>query len=419
MELKTCEYCGTSYDASLSQCPHCGKAAEPAPAEPVILTSEGTGAPRKRQKGGKRLAKNQKKQQPAAAEPADNPYAIPLGMMKAICAILGAAVLAGAAFAIYNLHWFGPKQETTVQAPADTSTSDTAQETTQPSEQQYMNEEDYTPGPEEQQPEEPAAPVACTSLTLSTSSVTFEEAEQFFGITYTREPADCNEEVVFSSDNESIATVNQQGKIVAVNAGSAVITARCGTQTASCLVTCDFKIIEEEQPHAEELRLNNEDMTFFSPGEQFSLSVKNAPEDAAITYSSSDESVAAITNKGLITAMGSGTANITVTVEGYDTPLKCIVRCNLGDSAEGGTDSGSYSISHSDVTMSLMGEYFKLRLLNENGDAASGVSWSSSDTSICTVDSSGVVTAVGKGTATVSTTFGGATYQCIVRCNLN
>lgn len=419
MELKTCEYCGTSYDASLSQCPLCGKAAEPAPAEPVILTSEGTGAPRKRQKGGKRLAKNQKKQQPAAAEPADNPYAIPLGMMKAICAILGAAVLAGAAFAIYNLHWFGPKQETTVQAPADTSTSDTAQETTQPSEQQYMNEEDYTPGPEEQQPEEPAAPVACTSLTLSTSSVTFEEAEQFFGITYTREPADCNEEVVFSSDNESIATVNQQGKIVAVNAGSAVITARCGTQTASCLVTCDFKIIEEEQPPAEELRLNNEDMTFFSPGEQFSLSVKNAPEDAAITYSSSDESVAAITNKGLITAMGSGTANITVTVEGYDTPLKCIVRCNLGDSAEGGTDSGSYSISHSDVTMSLMGEYFKLRLLNENGDAASGVSWSSSDTSICTVDSSGVVTAVGKGTATVSTTFGGATYQCIVRCNLN
>ena len=67
MELKTCEYCGTSYDASLSQCPLCGKAAEPAPAEPVILTSEGTGAPRKRQKGGKRLAKNQKKQQPAAA----------------------------------------------------------------------------------------------------------------------------------------------------------------------------------------------------------------------------------------------------------------------------------------------------------------------------------------------------------------
>ena len=117
--------------------------------------------------------------------------------------------------------------------------------------------------------------------------------------------------------------------------------------------------------------------------------------------------------------MGSGTANITVTIDGYDEPLKCIVRCNLGDSAEGGdTASGSYSISHSDVTMSLMGEYFKLRLQDADGDSVSGVSWVSSDNSVCTVDASGVVTAVGKGTATVSTTYGGATYQCIVRCNL-
>ena len=65
--------------------------------------------------------------------------------------------------------------------------------------------------------------------------------------------------------------------IVAVNAGSAVITAKCGTQTASCLVTCDFKVVDEEQPSGdEELSLNNTDMTFFSPGEQFTLAVKQA-----------------------------------------------------------------------------------------------------------------------------------------------
>lgn len=77
-----------------------------------------------------------------------------------------------------------------------------------------MNEEDYTPPKQEEtQVEQPAATVTCTALTLSTNTVTFEEAEQFYGITYTREPADCTEEVLFSSDNESIATVNQQGKI--------------------------------------------------------------------------------------------------------------------------------------------------------------------------------------------------------------
>ena len=421
MDLKTCEYCGTSFDASLPQCPLCGKSAEPASAEPVILKADGATAPQKRQKGGKRLAKNVKKQAVASKTTGDNPYSIPKGMMVAICVILGAAVLTGAAFAIYNLKWFAPKDTSTSSDAALQEPVTTQDEPKQPSEQQYMNEEDYTPDPGQVQETDntPAAPVTCTKLTLGTTSVTFEEAEQFYGITYTREPADCTEEVVFSSDNESIATVNQQGKIVAVNAGSAVITAKCGTQTATCLVTCDFKLIEDEQTPAEEPKLNNEDMTFFSPGEQFSLAVKNAPEDAAITFSSSDNSVATITSGGLITAMGSGTANITVTIDGYDEPLKCIVRCNLGDSAEGGdTASGSYSISHSDVTMSLMGEYFKLRLQDADGDSVSGVSWVSSDNSVCTVDASGVVTAVGKGTATVSTTYGGATYQCIVRCNL-
>lgn len=423
MELITCEYCGTSYDANLRQCPLCGKAAEPAPAEPIVLQADGSPKPKTRSRGGKRLAKNRKRETAApGAAPSDNPYAIPKGMMKAICIILGVAVLAGAAFAIYNLKWFAPKEpaaDATLQTPDTTQGAETAQpDASQPQESQYMNEEDYTPKPEEQQPEQPAAPVTCSALSLSTSSITFEEPEQFYGITYTREPADCTEEVTFSSDNESIATVNQQGKIVAVNAGSAVITARCGTQTATCLVTCDFSVIDEEIP-AEEFKLNNVDMTFFTPGEQFTLSVKNAPEDAAVTYVSADESVAAVTSGGTVTAMGSGTTTVTVTVEGYDEPLKCIVRCNLSDSAEDTTASGSYTISHADVTMSLMGEYFKLRLQDSNGDSVSGVAWASSDSSVCTVDASGVVTAVGKGTATVSTTYGGATYQCIVRCNLS
>ena len=69
MELKTCEYCGTSFDASLRQCPLCGKAVEPSPAEPIILNAGGEpAAPRRREKGGKRLAKNRAKSAAKAAE---------------------------------------------------------------------------------------------------------------------------------------------------------------------------------------------------------------------------------------------------------------------------------------------------------------------------------------------------------------
>ena len=178
MELKTCEYCGTSFDASLRQCPLCGKAAEPAVAEPIVLKSDGeTAAPRRREKGGKRLAKNRAKPAAKPAEQTENPYVIPKGMMKAICIILGAAVAAGAAFAIYNLKWFAPKDKTddtqqTIQAEPQPT------EPQQPSKEQYMNEEDYTPPKQEEtQGEQPAATVACTALTLSTNTVTFEESE--------------------------------------------------------------------------------------------------------------------------------------------------------------------------------------------------------------------------------------------------
>ena len=47
-----------------------------------------------------------------------------------------------------------------------------------------------------------------------------------------------------------------------------------------------------------------------------------------------------------------------------------------------------------------------------------GLSWKSGNTGVCTVDADGVVTATGKGTTTVSTTYGGKSFECIIRCNL-
>ena len=76
------------------------------------------------------------------------------------------------------------------------------------------------------------------------------------------------------------------------------------------------------------------------------------------------------------------------------------------------------TISHSDVTMSILGEYFRLSLRDSNDERVSGLTWRSSDTSVCTVDEKGTVYAVGSGTATVSTTYGGTTYECIVRCRI-
>ena len=120
-----------------------------------------------------------------------------------------------------------------------------------------------------QQPES----AACTSLTLSAPTVTFEDAGRFFNITFTRKPAECTEPVTFTSSDENVATVSEQGKIVAVNAGSAVITAACGEQTAQCLVTCDFAYVgaETTEEGSVPLALSKDDLTFFNAGEQYTL----------------------------------------------------------------------------------------------------------------------------------------------------
>ena len=295
-------------------------------------------------------------------------------------------------------------EQATVQQPAEPA---------QPDENRYMNEEDQkhdqTPEPEQNE-----SSVSCTSLTLSAPTVTFEEAGRFFNITFTRTPADCTEPVAFSSSDETVATVSEQGKIIAVNAGSAVITAQCGEQTAQCLVTCDFAYVGTGAAEGDpaELALNKDDLTFMNAGEQYTLSVTGAPDGAKITWQSSDESIVTVSENGVLTAKGKGTATVKAAVD--DSELTCIVRCNFEDRS----GEGECTISNSDVTMGVKGETFQISLRDANGDKITGLLWVSSDVSVCSVDGTGVVKAEGKGTAYVSTTYNGVTYQCIVRCNI-
>ncbi len=289
MKLKKCEYCGTEFDAALSQCPLCGKAVQPGAAEPqpvmpaAYKPAGGRGGKFSKKKGGHFAADPKKEKE---AKSAENPYKIPKWMMVTICVILGLAVLMGAAFALYQLSWFpkflSPKEPVSMQEPAQQPAQEAASEPSQPAvptERQYMNEEDYQP---EEADEQPEAVVPCEGLTLATSSITFDEPERFYNITVQKLPETCNQEVTFTSSDETIATVNQQGKVVAVNGGTAVITAPAADQTATCLVTCDF-IAEEEQEQPEELppALNSTDMTLFYPGEQAPLIVSNHPRRCA------------------------------------------------------------------------------------------------------------------------------------------
>lgn len=179
--------------------------------------------------------------------------------------------------------------------------------------------------------------------------------------------------------------------------------------------------------------LNREDFTFDAPGQTFDMKVKFTPADATaeVQWKSSDPNVASITWDGKVIAVSKGTVTLTATVEGVGEKT-CICRCNFTSSSSGGgtttvvttpapavssaPSSGSnLSLNREDFTLSHAGETFRMVV----SGTSSAVTWSSTDTSVATIGSDGIVTAVGGGTCRVKATVDGQTLTCIVRCSFS
>jgi uncharacterized protein (TIGR02145 family) len=123
-----------------------------------------------------------------------------------------------------------------------------------------------------------------------------------------------NQNVIWRSNNPSIATIDENGLITAVAQGTATIeiTTECGAKTARCVVTVT-------QP-VESITLNKASITLLT-GRTETLTVTVAPTSATnrnVTWSSSNQSVATVDITGKITAITAGTATITVTTTGND-----------------------------------------------------------------------------------------------------
>ncbi len=81
----------------------------------------------------------------------------------------------------------------------------------------------------------------CTDITLNVDTVVLEQAGAEVTITVTLSPADTDDVVSFRSENATIATVDANGKIVAVSAGTTKIIITCGDIVKECVVVCDLQ----------------------------------------------------------------------------------------------------------------------------------------------------------------------------------
>jgi len=351
----------------MPQCPLCGT---PNPAPVPAEEAE----PQRPKRGGARAAPKEDR--------------IPRWICVLISVFLGLAVVIGSLYALYALDIlkFGKKAE-----EAD-ETLDLPFEEDTPS--------DAAPAePEADEPSEqtPSAPAACTALTLDPATLRLSEPGAQASVAVSILPANCTEAVVFASSDPAICSVDATGLVTALSEGSATVTAACGSKTATVGVTCDFS-----GTSASGASINLTDVTLTTAGDHASLSIENAPADAEIVWSSSDESVCTVED-GAVTAVGGGTATVTAEVSGEK--LECVVRCTF----EAGSGGSGDRLDHTDVTLNV-GEGFEISVV----DGVSG-GWNVTDGSIITVDKLGNVTALASGTAKVYTVVNGSRLECVVR----
>ena len=205
-------------------------------------------------------------------------------------------------------------------------------------------------------------------------------------------------QVTFSTGNKKIATVDENGKITAVGVGTSKITAKTyNGKTASCTVTV--------KKLADSITLNKTSITL-GVGEKYDLN-SSIPNNTAAYYRlyySNNTAIAPVQKSGgLVTAKTAGTTTI---------------RCKLSNGKEAickvTVKSAPSRVTVSDKSATLkVGQSKTLKATLNNNAYSYRSTWTSSNTYVATVNSTGKISAKSQGTATITyKTYNGKTASC-------
>lgn len=216
--------------------------------------------------------------------------------------------------------------------------------------------------------------------------------------------------VAWTSSDESVATVDVTGVVVAVSAGEADITASVtdSEMSAVCKVTVKVAAKDITVPDNLDVKLND--------GNETTVEATVSPADATdvkVSYASTDEAVATVDKDGRVQVLQPGECDITTTlmqdgekVTEKTTHVKAFyeVESITLDSNEGKLTVGN---SHT----------IKATVAPEEVAAETTIEWSSSNEKVATVDENGKVTAIAAGEATITAAAGekNATYKLTVQ----
>ena len=251
--------------------------------------------------------------------------------------------------------------------------------------------------PEPAPPPPPPTPVATRveisppSATLTTSGQTIQLSARVFDQNNAQMSAAV---VTWSSSAAGVATVSVQGLVTAVKNGTATITGRTGNASSSITVTVTQTVGS--------IAIEPDTASLMALGETVQLTATVLDPNgqpvagAVVIWTSSAAGVATVSTQGLVTAVKNGTATITARAGGASATSTVTVKQSVG----------SIAIEPGTATLMALGETVQLAatVLDPNrlpvADAV--VTWTSSDASVATVSTQGLVTAVKNGVAAIT-----------------
>ena len=206
----------------------------------------------------------------------------------------------------------------------------------------------------------------------------------------------------WSSANPTVATVSSSGKVTAIARGTVAITATMDTKSASATVA-----VSEPAPlpvASITVTLNAPSITVGQSTQ--AVAVLKAANDStltgrAVSWTSEAPALATVSSSGMVTAIAAGTATITASAEGKTGNTTVVIQ----PPAQAPVASVTLSSTSTSIFVG-QSQPVTVVLRDAQGNLLSGrsVLWSSSNLGAASVSPTGVVSALGVGSATVTAT---------------